>query len=290
MGGAATTVVARPLGRSSSPAPSATSRASATRSAAANATLPQRMRASRPSLFVRVFVSIPVECFEPLEFTPLAAVKFRSGISHKTHSPTGREDSSQMANRTYDLIVLIDADAPSDTRSRIINDTTALINQHGDVKQTKDWGLRPTPYRIDHHEEATYQVFQFETSPETIEKLDRSLKLTEGILRFRLFQSESGDLPDSPPAFKREERAYERPPANVAATENIEEVAAGAAEPAAPEAAGDAAAPVADAAAEPATAEPATPADESAPEPGAESDDTAPAQAPADEAAEVPAE
>lgn len=130
-----------------------------------------------------------------------------------------------MANRTYDLIVLIDADAPSDTRAKIVGDTTTLINQYGDVKQTKDWGLRHTPYRIDHHEEATYHVFQFETEPETIAKLDRSLKLTEGVLRFRLFETEPGDLPDSPPAFKREERAYERPPANVAATDNIEEPA-----------------------------------------------------------------
>jgi small subunit ribosomal protein S6 len=148
-----------------------------------------------------------------------------------------------MANRTYDLIVLIDADAPSDTRAKIVSDATALINQHGDVKQTKDWGLRQTPYRIDHHEEATYHVFQFETDPQAIGALDRSLKLTEGVLRFRLYQSEPGDLPDSPPEFKREERAYERPPANVAATENIEEAAPAppAPEPAAPEPAAEAA-------------------------------------------------
>ncbi len=130
-----------------------------------------------------------------------------------------------MANRTYDLIVLIDADAPSDTRAKIVSNTTALINQHGDVKQSKDWGLHHTPYLIDHHEEATFHVFQFETGPESVEKLDRSLKLTEGVLRFRLFRSEPGDLPNSPPAFRREERAYERPPANVAATENISEEA-----------------------------------------------------------------
>ncbi len=171
-----------------------------------------------------------------------------------------------MANRTYDLIVLIDADAPSDTRAKIVSDATALINQHGDVKQTKDWGLRQTPFRIDHHEEATFHVFQFETDPQAIGALDRSLKLTEGILRFRLYQSEAGDLPDAPPEFKREERAYERPPANVAATENIEEAPAPAAA-AETKAASEEAAPAASEAVTEGESEPATEVEAPASEP-----------------------
>ncbi|MBJ7347471.1 MAG: 30S ribosomal protein S6 [Thermoleophilaceae bacterium] len=129
-----------------------------------------------------------------------------------------------MASRTYDLIVLIDADAPSETRAKLVTDAEALLNQHGAVQQQKDWGLRQTPYQIDHHEEATYHVFQFEAEPEAVATLDRALKLTEGILRFRMFQAEPGVIPETPPAIKRDERAYERPPKNVAAAENIVEV------------------------------------------------------------------
>lgn len=193
-----------------------------------------------------------------------------------------------MATRTYDLFVLIDADAPSDTRTKIVGDTTALINQHGDVKQTKDWGLRQTPYRIDHHEEATFHVFQFDADPESVEKLDRNLKLTEGVLRFRLFQSEAGELPDAPAAFKREERAYERPPANVAATENIQEATPA---PAAPAEAPAEAAPAADAPATDAPAE-ATPAEVAPAEaaPATEAPAEAPAPAEAAPAPEAPAE
>lgn len=129
-----------------------------------------------------------------------------------------------MASRTYDLIVLIDADAPSETRAKLVTDAEALLNQHGAVQQQKDWGLRQTPYQIDHHEEATYHVFQFEAEPEAVATLDRALKLTEGILRFRMFQTDPGVIPETPPAIKRDERAYERPPKNVAAAENIVEV------------------------------------------------------------------
>jgi small subunit ribosomal protein S6 len=119
-----------------------------------------------------------------------------------------------MSNRTYDLVVLLDADAPTDTRTKIVTDAQALIAQHGEVKATKAWGTRQLPYLIDHHEEAEYHVFQFETKPDSIAQLNRGLKLTEGVLRFRIFETEAGHtLPEAPPLFKgREERGYERPP------------------------------------------------------------------------------
>lgn len=185
-----------------------------------------------------------------------------------------------MSNRTYDLVVLLDADAPTDTRTKIVTDAQSLINQHGDVKATKDWGTRQLPYLIDHHEQAEYHIFQFETKPESISQLDRGLKLTEGVLRFRIFETEGGDLPDNPPLFKKEERAYERPPREAQATREVEETPAAdapasespaaeaapaeAAEPAAAEAPAEAAA--ADAPAAEAAAEPAAPAEEPAAE------------------------
>lgn len=189
-----------------------------------------------------------------------------------------------MSNRTYDLVVLLDADAPTDTRTKIVTDAQSLINQHGDVKATKDWGTRQLPYLIDHHEQAEYHIFQFETKPESISQLDRGLKLTEGVLRFRIFETEGGDLPDNPPLFKKEERAYERPPREAQATREVEETPAAeapaadaapaeaadeTAEPAATEAPAEAAAaeaPAAEAPAAEAAAEPAAPAEEPAAE------------------------
>ncbi|MBK5229910.1 MAG: 30S ribosomal protein S6 [Thermoleophilia bacterium] len=135
-----------------------------------------------------------------------------------------------MSNRTYDLVVLLDADAPTDTRTKIVNDAQALIGQHGEVKAKRDWGTRQLPYLIDHHEEAAYHVFQFESAPDAIAKLDRGLKLTEGVLRFRIFETEAGqELPPNPPLFKREERGYERPPREASATPRLDEPAAPAA-------------------------------------------------------------
>lgn len=191
-----------------------------------------------------------------------------------------------MSNRTYDLVVLLDADAPTDTRNKIVTDAQALIAQAGEVKANKDWGTRQLPYLIDHHEQAAYHIFQFESDPEAINKLDRGLKLTEGVLRFRIFETEPGQaLPDNPPLFKREERGYERPPREASATPTLDDSPAAAAPAPAAAAPAEAAPAVADAA--PAV-EPAPAADAEAP---AEAE-AAPEAAPVEEAApaEAPVE
>jgi ribosomal protein S6 len=179
---------------------------------------------------------------------------------------------------SYELVVLLDADAPTDTRTKIITDAEALLKQHGEVKASKAWGVRQLPYLIDHHEQADYSLFRFESDPAAIATLDRAFKLTEGVLRFRIFETETeGDLPEAPPLFKKEERGYERPPREAQATAELDEAPASADAPAADAAPADAA-----------PADAAAPAEAEAP---AEAAAEAPAEAPAEAAAEeAPAE
>jgi small subunit ribosomal protein S6 len=149
---------------------------------------------------------------------------------------------------SYELVVLLDADAPTDTRTKIVKDAEELLAKHGNVTATKSWGVRELPYEIDHHGEADYSVFRFSAEPTAISTLDRALKLTEGLLRFRIYEDEGiGDIPDNPPLFKREERTYERPPREARATAELDgdveapaEAASAAATPAAEEAASEA--------------------------------------------------
>ncbi|MGH2958740.1 MAG: 30S ribosomal protein S6 [Solirubrobacterales bacterium] len=177
---------------------------------------------------------------------------------------------------SYELVVLLDADAPTDTRTKIITDAEALLKQHGEVKASKAWGVRQLPYLIDHHEQADYSLFRFESDPAAIATLDRAFKLTEGVLRFRIFETENeGDLPEAPPLFKKEERGYERPPREAQATAELDESSDAAEAPAADAAPADAEAP-AEAPAEAAA--------------DAAAEAEAPAEAPAEAAAEAPAE
>lgn len=190
---------------------------------------------------------------------------------------------------SYELVVMLDADAPTDTRTKIVKDAEALLTQHGEVKATKSWGVRQLPYEIDHHGEADYSIFRFESEPTSIATLDRALKLTEGVLRFRIFEAETeGDIPESPPLFKREERAYERPPREAQATAELDEDSAPSAQPAAAAPAADGEASAEAAAEAPAEASAEAPAEASS-EPVAEAAPAAEEAAP-EAPAEAPAE
>jgi small subunit ribosomal protein S6 len=175
------------------------------------------------------------------------------------------------STRTYELVLMLDADAPTDTRTKIVGDAQTLLSSNGDLKASKEWGTRQLPYLIDHHEEAAYTIFQFTADPAAIATIDRALKLTEGVLRFRIFETEeAAELPENPPTFKREERGYERPPREARATAELDDEPTEAA-PAPEQPSAD---PVGDAVA--------------AEQPAAE--EAAPAEAPAEESAETPAE
>ena len=163
---------------------------------------------------------------------------------------------------TYDLMLLLDPQAEESARAKIVSDSRGAIEGQGELVRHDRWGERALTYPIDKHSSAEYHLMQFHAgSPELLSGLEHSLKITDGVLRFRIFKVDPG-TPEAP------NMGAARP------AEGAEASTPGAA-PAAPTA--PATAPAAPAAASEAPAEPAA---ESA---------EAPAE-PADEAAETPAE
>jgi small subunit ribosomal protein S6 len=167
----------------------------------------------------------------------------------------------------YDLMLLLDTAATDEQRAKILADAEAAIVAEGTLVGKHDWGARALAYEIRHKGDAEYHLFQFNATPALLERLHRTLRLTDGIVRFRIIKLAPGTPP--PPAVRPE------PPRVAEAAPAAEGEA-----PAAPEAA--AAAETAPAPAEPAPEAAPTPA-EPAPAPDAESADTEEAPAPAAE-------
>jgi small subunit ribosomal protein S6 len=119
----------------------------------------------------------------------------------------------------YDLMLLLDSDAPGERRQEILRDVESAISSGGSLEAKHDWGVRRLSYEIDHRGEAEYHLFQFRASPELLESLRRTLRLIDGIVRFRLIKVRPGTPP--PPSVRSEasgERATESPhPAEAAA-------------------------------------------------------------------------
>ena len=99
---------------------------------------------------------------------------------------------------TYDLVLLLDPQAEETTRAKILTDTRAAIEAQGEFLRQDDWGDRTLPYPIDRKADAEYHLLQFHAgTPEMLGALDRTLRITDGIMRFRIIKLKPG-VPDAP--------------------------------------------------------------------------------------------
>ncbi len=167
----------------------------------------------------------------------------------------------------YDLVLMLDTAAEDARRAEILQGAQQAIAAGGTIVNEQDWGARAMAFEIDHKKDAEYHLLQFNGTPELLAQLDRTLRIADEVVRFRIIKLAPG-TPDAP-----EQRAEPRPAGVAAPTSaGVEETQAGGDDaPAAVEAEPDTAASEADAEAvaspEP-EPEPAAPAAE--PEPAAQ--------------------
>jgi small subunit ribosomal protein S6 len=188
----------------------------------------------------------------------------------------------------YDLMLLIDPNAPEERRTAAVSEAESLLSSGGEIVAQQDWGQRRMAYEIDHRPEAEYRLYQFSGEKDLLERLNQRLRINDAVLRFRIIKSKPGaPLPPAPEqqsARRREEREPQdtrvaaRAAADAPAPADADEAAAAEYEGAPADAAPADAAPAAEPA--PAAAEP---------PPGAEPAPTEP-EAAEPEAADAPAE
>jgi small subunit ribosomal protein S6 len=97
----------------------------------------------------------------------------------------------------YDLVLLLDPAVEAERREQIVADVADLITREGEFIGRHDWGSRPTAYEVRKHTEADYHLIQFRGATPLLEQLDHNLKITDGVLRFRIIKLRPG-TPDPP--------------------------------------------------------------------------------------------
>jgi small subunit ribosomal protein S6 len=95
----------------------------------------------------------------------------------------------------YDLILLLDTTIEQERRDTILANVEDAIDRNGELVGRHDWGNRHTVYEVRKHSEADYHLIQFRGSPALLEQLDHNLKITDGILRFRIVKLRPGTPP-----------------------------------------------------------------------------------------------
>ena len=118
----------------------------------------------------------------------------------------------------YDLMLLLDAAAPEERRQEILAEVQGMIGDGGAVTEIHDWGTRRLTFEIDHRPEADYKLLRFEGENELLDRLNSSLKIMDGVLRFRIIrQKDDGlEVPPRPEPLRAGGRADE-PEGRVAA-------------------------------------------------------------------------
>ena len=94
----------------------------------------------------------------------------------------------------YELVLMLDPETPDERRDQIAADARRRIEAGGSLKAENAWGMRKLAYEIHQRTEADYRFFRFETESPVLDEIDHSLKITDGVLRFRIFKVD----PDSP--------------------------------------------------------------------------------------------
>lgn len=89
---------------------------------------------------------------------------------------------------------MLDPRADETARDAVAASTQSKIADKGEVTHESTWGLRKLAYEIEKQTEADYRWYRFRGPSELLSDLDHSLKIADGVLRFRVFRVES----DSP--------------------------------------------------------------------------------------------
>jgi small subunit ribosomal protein S6 len=102
----------------------------------------------------------------------------------------------------YDLTLLLSTTVEDERRAKIVADTEAAIaGAGGSVERHDTWGTRPLAFQISHQAEAEYHLLQFQGPKPLLESLSHTLRIDDGVLRFRIIKVLHGTPPppDSPP-------------------------------------------------------------------------------------------
>ena len=86
--------------------------------------------------------------------------------------------------RRYELMLVLRADAPEDRTQAVVDRTTRqIVAAGGQIVKVAPWGRRRLAYPIAHQRDGSYQIIVFEAPAEAIAELERSLLITEEVLR-----------------------------------------------------------------------------------------------------------
>jgi small subunit ribosomal protein S6 len=86
--------------------------------------------------------------------------------------------------RDYELGFILNPEVSEEQTRAILERIEQIVNTHdGQVVKVNQWGRRRLAYPIEHHRDGHYVFIDMILTPETVLELDRTLKVSEEVLR-----------------------------------------------------------------------------------------------------------
>jgi small subunit ribosomal protein S6 len=125
-----------------------------------------------------------------------------------------------VVNRDYELGVIFNPEVSEEENRSVMDRLTQIVaNYGGQIVRVNNWGRRRLAYPIERHRDGNYVFIDMILTPETVAELERTLKVSEIVLRYMARRRD-------PKAVQKEREEREaRAAAAAAAPETTEEVA-----------------------------------------------------------------
>ena len=86
--------------------------------------------------------------------------------------------------RDYELGFILNPEVSEEQTSAILERIEKIVNNYdGQVVKVNQWGRRRLAYPIEHHRDGYYVFIDMILTPETVLELDRTLKVSEEVMR-----------------------------------------------------------------------------------------------------------
>jgi small subunit ribosomal protein S6 len=109
---------------------------------------------------------------------------------------TASNNETASTSSTYDLVLLLDSEAEQKVRAGVLGDVKRSISSDGELLRHDEWGDRELAYPIRRRHHAEYHLLQFRPAQaELLGGLERSLRIADEVLRFRIVRLRPGTPP-----------------------------------------------------------------------------------------------
>ncbi|MEP6703843.1 MAG: 30S ribosomal protein S6 [Acidobacteriota bacterium] len=116
-----------------------------------------------------------------------------------------------MANRTYEVMYIVDPETPADKLEKLNEAVGKLIEKEGGtIVRMDDGGRRTLAYTIKKKTEGFYILFEIEGSGQEIAELERRMRVNDMIIRFITVRVDEDRKKAEKMKAKREKRAATR--------------------------------------------------------------------------------